>query len=183
MKLSPELRAIAPKPKKAKKPKAPPPPRVTGPVAFPVCRRIPGMKLQRGGNDREQHFIRSARVKREKDETLAALGLCPASLPGPLVVTITRVAPGTLDTDNLAGACKSVRDAIAYWLAVDDGKAERAGLVTWQVAQRKGGAGAYHTEIDIRLANAPKLSPLEVLSAWQAKGCPMVRHEHPVEVF
>ena len=181
MKLPPELRAIAPR---TKKPKTPPPPRVTGPVAFPVFRRLTGMKLQRGGNDRERHFMRSVRVRREKGETWRALGLCPDVLPGPLVVTITRVAPGVLDTDNLAGAAKSVRDAIAHWLGLDDGKAERAGLVLWQVAQRKGGKGVWHVEIDIRTAGASRLSAVELLTQWQAKGCPPAAVlESPTEVF
>ena len=43
----------------------------------------------------------------------------------PIVVTITRLGPRALDSDNLASSGKHVRDAIATWLGVDDGVAER----------------------------------------------------------
>jgi len=51
----------------------------------------------------------------------------------PLVVTVTRVAPGQgLDPhDNLPGACKHVVDTIAAWLAIDD----RDERITWRYAQ------------------------------------------------
>lgn len=175
--------AIAGKPK-TKKPRTPPPPRVTGDVVFPFFRRLEGFRLVSGMNAHELPFVRSNRVKTERAAVWAALGLCSPAPPFPLDVTIIRVAPGTLDTDNLAAAAKTVRDMIAYWLGVDDGKAERAGLVTWRVEQRKAGKGAYHTEIDIRRAGVPKRSPLEVLADWQAKGCPPAAVvEHPTEVF
>ena len=174
---------VATKQKKKRK-KRPLPPRVLGPVTWPVCRRLEGMRLQRGGNDREVPFARSKRVATEKMHTLAVLGLCPEAPPFPLVVTITRIAPGVLDTDNLAGSAKSVRDAIAHWLGVDDGKAERAGQVTWVVHQTKSGAGAYHVDIDIRAVNAPRASAVELLAAWQARGCPRVAQAPlPGEIF
>lgn len=36
-------------------------------------------------------------------------------------VTMTRVGHRQLDSDNLAGACKAVRDAVAHFLEIDDG--------------------------------------------------------------
>jgi hypothetical protein len=54
--------------------------------------------------------------------------------PLPLVITLTRIAPRKLDSDNLAMAFKrGVRDTIAKWLGVDDGD-ER---IEWRYAQRK----------------------------------------------
>lgn len=55
----------------------------------------------------------------------------------PLIVTITRAGPRKLDDDNLAAACKYVRDQIAAIVGVDDGSP----LYTWRYAQRKGEYG------------------------------------------
>lgn len=184
MKLTPELRAIAPKTKKPKKPKAALPPRVTGYVPLPVFRRIEGMRLVSGMNAHEMPFVRSNRVKEERSRVWKALGLCPNSHRFPLVVTITRISPGWLDSDNLVSSAKTVRDMIAHWLGVDDGNAERRGLVRWVVEQRKAGAGAYHVEIHIDWIRSPRRSPLEVLADWQARGCPpAVTAPSPDEVF
>ena len=55
-----------------------------------------------------------------------------------LVVLLTRVAPRELDSDNLQGALKHVRDGVADALGVDD----RDERVTWAPCdQRKGKAG------------------------------------------
>ncbi len=55
----------------------------------------------------------------------------------PLIVTVTRVAPGRgLDPhDNLPGACKHVVDAVAKWLGIDD----RDPRVSWRYDQRADG--------------------------------------------
>jgi hypothetical protein len=66
-------------------------------------------------------------------------------------VTITRVAPGTLDSDNLAGSQKHIRDGIADALGIDD----RSPAVAWQYAQRKGPPGYYGVEIEIAPAVLP----------------------------
>ena len=70
---------------------------------------------------------------------------------------MTRVSRGVLDTDNLGGALKATQDAIAAWLGVDDGKAERAGLVVWVREQRKGPVG-----VEIRIE--PKETEVERLA-------------------
>jgi hypothetical protein len=68
--------------------------------------------------------------------------LAPA---GPLVVTLTRVAPRELDGDNLQRALKAVRDGIADALGVDD----RDPRVTWQYGQARGAAKRYAVRITI----------------------------------
>lgn len=55
----------------------------------------------------------------------------------PHVITITRVGPRKLDDDNLAAACKYVRDQIAAIVGVDDGSP----MYTWRYAQRTGPYG------------------------------------------
>lgn len=95
---------------------------------------IPGIQLSSTLNARQHWRTRAASAKRQRG--IARLCLSSYARPtGPVVVTITRVAPRALDSDNLAGACKSIRDGVADWLGVDDGAAERAGLVAWQCAQ------------------------------------------------
>ncbi len=77
----------------------------------------------------------AAKAKRAASQKAAARLLCPRWTSGPLLcVRLTRVAPRALDSDNLAGALKSVRDGIASWLKVDDASP----LVTWEYTQEKG---------------------------------------------
>ena len=60
----------------------------------------------------------------------------------PLIVTITRIGPRGLDDDNLASACKYVRDQIAEAVGTDDGSP----LYTWRYEQR---IGKYGVDVDI----------------------------------
>lgn len=52
-----------------------------------------------------------------------------------LAVTLTRVAPRKLDSDNLQGAFKGVRDEVAKFFGVDDGDKRH---ITWSYAQTTG---------------------------------------------
>ena len=81
----------------------------------------------------------------QRAQAKAALGPDCKGLPPPCVITITRIGPRKLDSDNLAGSAKHVRDGVADWLGIDDGD-ER---LTWEYAQRSGGAGVYACEIVI----------------------------------
>lgn len=96
---------------------------------------IPRMRLGRGQNDRESWQARLRRVNSEKQS--AAWSLVGKTKPAlPCTVTITRIAPGNgLDDDNLSGACKAVRDAVAAWLGVDDKRRE---FVAYAYAQERG---------------------------------------------
>lgn len=66
----------------------------------------------------------------------------------PLTVTLTRIAPRSLDSDNLAGSQKHVRDGIADALGIND----RDPGVTWTYAQERGAKGYYGVRIEIRRA-------------------------------
>jgi hypothetical protein len=70
-----------------------------------------------------------------------------AKFLGPLVVTLTRIAPRVLDDDNLRGALKACRDGVADWLGVDD----RDPRVEWRYGQRRGAAKAYAVEVAIEV--------------------------------
>ena len=67
-------------------------------------------------------------------------------IAGNAVITLTRIAPRELDSDNLAGGFKSVRDGVADWLGIDDGDKR----LLWLYAQRKGKPHEYAAEVEIR---------------------------------
>jgi crossover junction endodeoxyribonuclease RusA len=91
--------------------------------------------LPSAANLREHWRRRAARVRSERATTAAAARAWDAPrVPFPLVVTITRVAPRMLDSDNSASAAKAVRDGIADALGVDDSNP----LVLWRYSQEKG---------------------------------------------
>lgn len=73
-------------------------------------------------------------MKAEKKAMCMVLG-ANVRPPLPCTVVLTRVAPSNgLDTDNLAGALKGCRDAVAHWLGVDD----RDPRIVWAYDQRRG---------------------------------------------
>lgn len=93
------------------------------------------LRTNRGMNAREHPMARHARVKRERKVVSAALRGKPKP-PLPCTVLLLRLAPSVgLDDDNLVGALKSVRDAVAAWLKVDDSRRE---TVRYRYAQACG---------------------------------------------
>lgn len=103
---------------------------------------LKGLKLVSVANAREHHHAKARRVARERALVGGALAGVPAPA-GPWRVVIVRGGPRALDTDNLAGACKAIRDAVAAWLGVDDGP---EAPVSWEYGQRRGG---YLVEVTI----------------------------------
>lgn len=102
---------------------------------------IPGLMLPSCANLREHWATRSRRVRKQRDLVTLVLRRTVVSLmpvAGPLEVTITRVAPRRLDSDNAVSACKGVRDAVALLLGVDDRDDD---VVCWRVEQAKGPPG------------------------------------------
>ena len=63
----------------------------------------------------------------------------------PVTVTFHRVGVRLLDDDNLSGAYKKLRDAVAKWLGVDDGDTARVRWAYTQVAARRGHLGTLIT--------------------------------------
>lgn len=97
-------------------------------IVIPL-RTVPGL------NARENWRVKSKRVKKEREATAWSLVLTkrPAL---PCSVLLTRVAPSAgLDDDNLVGALKGVRDAVAKWIGVDDRKSL---TVRYRYAQARG---------------------------------------------
>lgn len=112
---------------------------------------IDGLKLVSEANAHEFWRARQKRAKSQRETGLlhmkAAMGR--RSWDGsPLVVTITRIAPRELDSDNAVGSAKHLRDSIADALGVDD----RDKRITWVIEQRKGGVREYAAEVRVELA-------------------------------
>lgn len=60
-----------------------------------------------------------------------------------LTITWTKLGGKALDTDNLSGAFKALRDRLAAWLGIDDGD-ER---IDWEYRQEPGGDVGVRVEI------------------------------------
>lgn len=95
------------------------------------------IKLVSEANAHEFWRVRQRRAKTQRFIAAAALRVQCAGLlgeAGAAVVTITRIAPRSLDDDNLAGSAKHVRDGVADALGIND----RDPRVQWRVAQERG---------------------------------------------
>ncbi len=68
----------------------------------------------------------------------------------PCRVKLTRIGPRALDSDNLAGSFKHVRDAIAKKLGIDDGSSQ----VTWEYHQMPIKVRTYGVKVEIESSRA-----------------------------
>lgn len=112
------------------------------------------IKITSPANGSHGHW--AADAKRRKDHrTIVRWGLQPLERPAlPVVVTLVRIGPRDLDTDNLAGGFKSVRDEVAQWLGCGDSTRDP---VTWVYQQQRGERGQYAARIKIEsVTNAPR---------------------------
>lgn len=108
------------------------------------------LKIESTLNKREHWARRAKLAKAQRDAAhYGLIGLLPtgeSSLYRRMakVVKLTRIAPRELDTDNLAGGFKSVRDGVADWLGINDNDPR----VTWQYAQERGKPKQYACRIE-----------------------------------
>jgi hypothetical protein len=105
------------------------------------------IKLVSEANMREHWFIKNKRKKSQQAMVQACWlqsGLDRVTWAFPLKITFTRIGVRKLDSDNLAGSGKAVRDQIAKLLGVNDGDESK---VTWHYAQRKGAPKQYGLEV------------------------------------
>lgn len=113
---------------------------------------IPGLRLVSEANAHTHWRVRQKRAKAQRNLVTLVLRrtVTPVMmLASPLEVTITRIAPSRgLDSDNLQGSAKHVRDAIAEILGVDD----RDERVRWTVEQARGPWGV---RVAVRAADDP----------------------------
>lgn len=106
------------------------------------------IRIESTPNLREHWAARAKRAREQKTATWYALKAAKAPHALPCTVVLTRVAPRTLDSDNLAAGFKACRDGVALWLQADDADPR----ILWKYAQRKGEAWTYACEVDIESA-------------------------------
>jgi len=100
-----------------------------------VARLVVPMQTGRGMNSRGHWRVAHKRNLAEQDVIAWELHRIPKPAI-PCSVLLTRFAPSNgLDDDNLAGALKNVRDAVAKWLGVNDAKRE---TVRYRYTQARG---------------------------------------------
>ncbi len=98
-------------------------------------------------NERLHWTVKARRVKAQRSASFMALRAAYRAPPDwpRMKVTLTRIAPRAMDSDNLAAGFKGVRDGVADFLKIDDG----SGRVTWEYGQMKGAPKEYAARIEI----------------------------------
>jgi len=109
------------------------------------------IRTESEANLRENWHVKAKRVRMQRQITRVMVGQCRKDwrddLPGTThVITLTRIAPRPLDTDNLARSFKAIRDGIADTLEIDDGSKR----LTWNYGQEKGPPKQYAVRIEIQ---------------------------------
>ena len=104
------------------------------------------VRLISESNQREHWRARHKR-KKDQQEMVSAAWPRRARVSLPCVVTLTRVGPKRLDSDNLAGSFKHCQDFLAKLLKVDDGDVAN---VMWQYKQEPVGKREYRLKVRIR---------------------------------
>lgn len=98
-------------------------------------------------NQREHWAAKHRRKKAQQAETAVewkrAAGKCQIALP--CVIRLTRIGARALDSDNLAGAFKHVRDQIAKLIGVDDGSE----LLSFEYRQIARGKRDYAVRVEV----------------------------------
>ena len=105
------------------------------------------LNLPSAANLREHWTTKHRRVKGQRSVVALFLGGKPRP-PLPVVVTLTRIAPRSLDSDNLQGAFKGVRDEVSKWIGYPDNDPR----IEWRYGQRQGGVKVYAIEVRIEPA-------------------------------
>lgn len=98
-------------------------------------------------NRREHWTARSLRRRLQRTAMTVFLknALQGRSIQLPCLVKLTRIGPKAMDSDNLAGSQKGLRDAIAQVLGVDDGDPR----IKFDYAQEAIGRREYNVRVSI----------------------------------
>ena len=105
------------------------------------------IKLVSEANMREHWALKNKRKKAQQAAIQAYWklhGFDQRTWEFPLKITFVRIGVRKLDSDNLAGSGKAVRDQIAKLLGVNDGDESK---VIWHYEQRKGPPKSYGLEV------------------------------------
>jgi crossover junction endodeoxyribonuclease RusA len=106
------------------------------------------LKIESTANLREHWRKRAHRASIERNGVHLSLKVNASIVPPkpPLVVTLTRIAPRELDSDNNVAAFKACRDGIADWLGVNDNDKR----IEWVYRQEKGAPKHYACRIEVK---------------------------------
>lgn len=115
----------------------------------PLVVEIP-IRLVSEANRREHWAAKAKRVKHQRTMVglVMAAHLAASRIVPPCVVTLTRIAPRQLDSDNAVSSLKATRDGLSDALGIDD----RDARVAWLYGQRRGKARQYAVVIEVRPA-------------------------------
>jgi len=96
------------------------------------------MRLPSCANLREHWHVRAKRAREHRDtgRVMTKVHFRTLKVGERATITLTRIAPRGLDSDNVASAFKAFRDGLADALEVDDGSP----FLDWRYAQEKGTA-------------------------------------------
>ena len=120
-------------------------------MSAPLVVPLPGLRLVSEANAHEHWRVRSKRAKHQRAVCAAAIGAAirAGKWTLPLRVTIVRIAPRALDSDNAVGSAKHARDGIADALAAIGLRDDRDARVTWHVEQERGAPKTYGVRITL----------------------------------
>ena len=111
---------------------------------------IPIRTISEANQSRQEHW--GSKARRVKKQREAVAWLWPRrKIELPVTVTLTRIAPRSLDFDNLVRSQKAVVDEIAKQLGVDD----RDNRIEWRYGQER---GTKAKEYGVRVEIEPKSS-------------------------
>jgi hypothetical protein len=102
-------------------------------------------------NEREHPLLKAKRIAQERGATRLACNATCAPFrerpPERLTITLTRLGPKLMDSDNNVGALKHVRDGVADALSFDDGDPR----LHWVYLQERGrwGVGRWGVRIEL----------------------------------
>ena len=110
-------------------------------INFTIPGHLPSRSNERG-HWRKRHAL--TKKQRSDARIYTHFALDGAEAVFPVTVTLTRVSPCLLDSDNVAGCFKAIRDGIADALGKDDSPRSP---ITWEYSQRKGNPPCAEIEI------------------------------------
>ena len=104
------------------------------------------IRIESVANLREHWAAKAKRSREHRAAVWYALKATKAPHALPCTVTLTRIAPRTLDShDNLRSGLKAAVDGVASWLMVDDADPR----ITWAYAQQAGAPKQYALMVEI----------------------------------
>ena len=117
------------------------------------------IRTQSEANVKEHFHVKAKRAKSQREASCLITKSKQVKILTPSVITLTRISPRTLDTDNLARSFKAVRDGIADAIQIDDGD----DTVEWRYAQMKGAPKEYFVGVMIQDKEIWLLSEIDKL--------------------